>query len=113
MTLSLLFVFPPTPIKKEKPVFIECPQPPEKMIELGVQRLFSSWHSHCVTLGKSLLKSKPQPSYCHSEEIGFDSCQLYCVAASEYKELCPRKIGPLGLLSPAETQASFCYKDIC
>lgn len=55
MTLSLLFVFPPTPLKKEKPIFIECPQSPEKMIELGVRRLFPSWQSHRVTLVKSLL----------------------------------------------------------
>jgi hypothetical protein len=86
MTLYFLFVFPPTPLKKEKPVFIECPQSPEIMIELGVGRLFSFWHSHHVTLGKSLLKSKPHFPYHCSEDIGFDSFHLYCAVASENKE---------------------------
>lgn len=94
MTLSLLFVFPPTPLKKEKPIFIECPQSPEKMIELGVRRLFPSWQSHRVTLVKSLLKSKPQFSYCCSEDIGFNSLPLNCAVASEYKGPYPERFAP-------------------
>lgn len=83
MTLSFLLVFPPTPLKEEKPIFIECPQSPEMMVELGVGRLFSSWHSHCVTLGKSLLESKPHVPYGYSKDIGFHPLQLYCAVASE------------------------------
>lgn len=94
MTLSLLFVFPPTPLEREEPIFIEWPQSPEKMIELGVRRPFPSWHSHRVTLVKSLLKSKPQFFYCYSEDIGFNSLQLNCAVASEYKEPYPVKLGP-------------------
>lgn len=94
MTVSLLFVFPPTPLEKEEPIFIEWPQSPEKMIELGVRRPFPSWHSHRVTLVKSLLKSKPQFFYCYSEDIGFNSLQLNCAVASDYKELYPVKLGP-------------------